>query len=42
MNSSIWTILLEIQAHVRAKIDHFMTFWVYFDNFKVESEQNIT
>ena len=39
---SIRTILLVVQANIRAKIDTFVTFWVYFDNFKVGSEQNLT
>ena len=39
---SIRTILLVVQANVRAKIDNFVTFSVYFDNFKVGSEQNLS
>ena len=42
MYKSIRTILLVVQANVRAKIDNFVTFLVYFDNFKVDSEQNLT
>ena len=42
LNSSIRTVLLVVQANVRAKIDNFVTFLVYFDNSKVDFEQNLT